>query len=60
MPGDNIVWQVDAIAIKALVTPYAKAAGAGRLIYSFRLHEQLIPDDFAEIHTPNPVLGFES
>lgn len=65
MPGDNIVWQVDAIAdYKALVTPYAKAAReAGRRLIYFRFasHEQLIPDDFgAEIHTPNPDLGFES
>lgn len=65
MPGDNIVWQVDGVAdYKALVTPYAKAALAAhrRLIYfRFAAHEQLIPDDFgAEIHTPDPALGFES
>jgi len=65
MPGDNIVWQVDTVAdYRALVMPYAKAARAAhrRLIYfRFASHEQLIPDDFgAEIHTPNPRLGFES
>ena len=65
MPGDNIVWQVDTIDdYKALVMPYARAARAAhrRLIYfRFASHEQLIPDDFgAEIHTPNPRLGFES
>jgi hypothetical protein len=65
MPGDNIVWQVDTIAdYKALVMPYAEAARRTnrRLIYfRFASHEQLIPDDFgAEIHTPDPRLGFES
>lgn len=65
MPGDNIVWQIDTVAdYKALVTPYAEAArrDGRRLIYfRFASHEQLIPDDFgAEIHTPNPKLGFES
>ncbi len=65
MPGDNIVWQVDTVAdYKALVIPYAEAARRAncRLIYfRFASHEQLIPDDFgAEIHTPDPSLGFES
>lgn len=65
MPGDNIVWQVDTVAdYKALVMPYARAArdARRRLIYfRFASHEQLIPDDFgAEIHTPDPRLGFES
>lgn len=65
MPGDNIVWQVDDIAeYKSLVEPYAKAArdSGRRLIYfRFASHEALIPDDFgAEIHRPNPALGFES
>ena len=65
MPGDNIVWEVDTVAdYKALVMPYAKAARAAnrRLIYfRFASHEQLIPDDFgAEIHTPDPSLGFEN
>jgi len=65
MPGDNIVWQVDGVAdYKALVTPYARAAlqSHRRLIYfRFASHEQLIADEFgAEIHTPDPSLGFES
>ncbi len=65
MPGDNIVWQVDDIAeYKALVEPYATAArdSGRRLIYfRFASHEALLPDDFgAEIHRPNPALGFES
>ena len=65
MPGDNIVWQVDDIGdYKSLVEPYAKAArdSGRRLIYfRFASHEPLLPDDFgAEIHRPNPALGFES
>lgn len=65
MPGDNIVWQVDTIAdYKTLVMPYAVAARQAslRLIYfRFASHEPLIPDDFgAEIHRPDPSLGFES
>jgi hypothetical protein len=65
MPGDNIVWQVDSVSdYRALVIPYAEAARrAGRRLIYFRFasHEQLIPAEFgAEIHTPNPALGFES
>jgi hypothetical protein len=65
MPGDNIVWQVDSVEdYKALVVPYAKAARAAnrRLIYfRFASHGQLVPDELgAEVHTPNPILGFES
>lgn len=65
MPGDNIVWQVDSVPdYLALVTPYAQAArkSGRRLIYfRFASHEQLIPEDFgAEIHHPDPTLGFES
>lgn len=65
MPGDNIVWQVDAIPdYLALVVPYAKAAlAAGRRLIYFRFasHEALIPEGFgAEIHYPDPTQGFES
>ena len=65
MPGDNIVWQVETIAdYKALVVPYVEAARRTRrrLIYfRFASHEQLISSDIgAEIHHPNPDLGFES
>jgi len=65
MPGDNIVWKVDDIAdYKALVTPYVEAARkSGRRLIYFRFgdHEQLIPDGAgAEIHRPDPDLGFES
>jgi hypothetical protein len=65
MPGDNIVWQVEAIAdYRDLVVPYAEAAlrAHQRLIYfRFASHEQLLPDDFgAEIHHPDPTAGFEA
>jgi len=65
MPGDNIVWQVDAVEdYKALVAPYAKAAKAAgrRLIYfRFASHEPLVSDALgAEVHAPDPGLGFES
>ncbi|MBI5686399.1 MAG: pyruvate, phosphate dikinase [Verrucomicrobia bacterium] len=64
MPGDNIVWKVETIAdYKALVVPYVEAAHRlrRRLIYfRFASHEQLVPDNLgAEIHHPNPDLGFE-
>jgi hypothetical protein len=64
MPGDNIVWQVDAIEdYRTLVIPYAEAARrqGQRLIYfRFASHDQLLPDDFgAEIHRPCPEKGFE-
>jgi pyruvate, water dikinase len=65
MPGDNIVWQVDAISdYQALVTPYVNAAKqAGRRLVYFRFasHEPLVPESLgAEIHYPDPHLGFES
>lgn len=65
VPGDNIVWQVDAVDdYNALVLPYARAAkAAGRRLVYFRFasHEQLIPDDLgAEVYKLNPCLGFES
>lgn len=64
-PGDNVVWQVDAVAdYKALVVPYARAARDAhrRLIYfRFASHEPLIPDGLgAETHAPDPRAGFES
>jgi hypothetical protein len=64
MPGDNIVWRVETIAdYKALVVPYVEAAHRAhrRLIYfRFASHEQLVPGGLgAEIHHPNPDLGFE-
>jgi pyruvate,water dikinase len=65
LPGDNIVWQVDAIEdYLAFATPYCKAARSSgrRLIYfRFAKHEPLLPRDFgAEIHHLSPEDGFES
>jgi hypothetical protein len=65
LPGDNIVWQVDAIEdYLAFATPYCEAAkrSGRRLIYfRFAKHQPLLPDDFgAEIHHLEPEDGFES
>jgi len=65
LPGDNIVWQVDAIEdYLAFATPYCKAAkdSGRRLIYfRFAKHQPLLPNDFgAEIHHLKPEDGFES
>jgi hypothetical protein len=65
LPGDNIVWQVDAIEdYLAFATPYCKAAkNSGRRLIYFRFakHEPLLPSDFgAEIHHLKPEGGFES
>lgn len=64
-PGDNIVWEVDAIAdYQELVTPYASAArGAHRHLVYFRFadHPPLLPVDPAiEQHQLDPARGFES
>ena len=65
LPGDNIVWQVDAVdEYRALVEPYGQAAlrNGKRLVYfRFARHEMLIPPDFgAEIHELDPEEGFEN
>ena len=65
LPGDNIVWQVDAIEdYLAFATPYCQAArNSGRRLIYFRFakHEPLLPRDFgAEIHHLSPEDGFES
>lgn len=64
-PGDNIVWQIQALEdYRALVVPYAAAARAQqrRLIYfRFASHAELLgPDDGAEIHHPRPRDGFDA
>ena len=64
-PGDNIVWEVEAIAeYQELVVPYAAAArAAGRhLIYlRFASHPPLLPETAgAEIHEVDPAGGFEN
>lgn len=64
-PGDNIVWEVDAIAdYEELVRPYAEAAlrAKRRLVYfRFADHAPLLAaDSGAERHEFDPVKGFES
>lgn len=64
-PGDNIVWEVDAIAdYEELVKPYAAAAKAAhhRLVYfRFAKHPPLLgPEAGAEQHAFDPAQGFES
>jgi len=65
LPGDNIVWQVDAIEdYLAFATPYCQAAkdSGRRLIYfRFAKHDPLLPGDFgAEVHHLSPEDGFEN
>lgn len=64
-PGDNIVWEVEAIAdYQELVTPYAAAAQAARrrLVYfRFADHPPLLPPGSgAEWHEQDATLGFEA
>ncbi len=64
-PGDNIVWEVDAIEdYHELVGPYAAAAGVSghKLIYfRFGDHPPLLgPGTGAERHDFNPAEGFEA
>lgn len=64
-PGDNIVWQVGAVAdYQLLITPFAAAAAAaGRHLVYFRFarHPALVPDDAgAEIRRPDCTVGFEA
>jgi hypothetical protein len=63
-PGDNIVWEIDAIDdYQEFVLPYAAAARAAqrRLIYfRFAPHRPLLPPEAgAEQHTFGPTHGFE-
>ena len=65
IPGDNVVWQIDAVGdYRPFVEPYRRAAAdAGqRLIYfRFARHEPLLAEDSgAEIHELHPEEGFES
>jgi hypothetical protein len=64
-PGDNIVWEVDAIAdYQALVVPYAAAAKAAQrhLVYfRFADHPELLSaESGAERHELDPARGFEA
>jgi len=65
LAGDNIVWQVDAVAeYQALVTPYAQAAlrnGKTLVYFRFARHEPLLaPGSGAQIHELDPEQGFEN
>ena len=64
LPGDNIVWQVDAIAdYAALVAPFWSTAlrlGHKVVYFRFARHAQLVPDDARiDIHRLAPDVGFE-
>jgi pyruvate,water dikinase len=64
-PGDNVVWQVDAIDdYAALVRPFVEAAIAdGRRLAYFRFarHAPLVEDERGvDLHRLNPAIGFES
>ncbi|MCE5252930.1 MAG: PEP/pyruvate-binding domain-containing protein [Actinomycetia bacterium] len=64
LPGDNVVWQVDAVEeYQAMVEPYCRAAVANgkRLIYfRFARHEPLVSaDEGAEVHELSSEQGFE-
>jgi len=64
-PGDNVVWQVDAVEdYPAFVGPFVEAAlASGRKLVYFRFarHEPLVaPGRGAEIHRLDPGVGFES
>ncbi len=65
LPGDNIVWQVDAFEDYAgFVAPFAAdALGKGRKLVYFRFarHPELVHEGSgAEIHRLNPEVGFET
>jgi pyruvate,water dikinase len=64
-PGDNVVWQVDALELYApLVQPFvARARAEGRRLVYFRFarHAPLVPEgDGIEVHQLDPAVGFES
>ncbi|MFA6149276.1 MAG: PEP/pyruvate-binding domain-containing protein [bacterium] len=65
LPGDNIVWQVDAVEeYRPFVDPFVRGAIARgkRLVYfRFARHPELVPRGIgAEIHTLHPEVGFET
>ncbi len=65
IPGDNIVWRVDAIEDYAtFVTPFCETARAQnrKLIYfRFARHRELVTEgQGAEIHRISPAIGFEN
>ena len=65
LPGDNVVWQIDAVEeYQALVTPYSQAAlrnGKKLVYFRFARHEPLLSaDSGAEVHELDPEQGFEN
>ena len=65
LPGDNVVWQVEAVDdYVPFVGPFARDAlsRGQRLIYfRFARHPELVPRGIgAEIHTLHPEVGFET
>jgi hypothetical protein len=65
LPGDNIVWQVDAIEdYQAFVKPYSEAArAAGRTLIYFRFasHPPVLESgQVSAVHQLHPERGFES
>lgn len=64
-PGDNVVWQVEAVDdYRPLVTPFvARALAEGRRVSYFRFarHAPLLaPGPGVTVHQVSPALGFES
>ncbi|GAB4240348.1 MAG: PEP/pyruvate-binding domain-containing protein [Deltaproteobacteria bacterium] len=65
LPGDNIVWQVDAVEeYRPFVDPFVRDAlsRGKRLVYfRFARHPELVPRGIgAEIHVLHPEVGFET
>src|SRR5512134_1770700 len=65
LPGDNVVWQVDAVdEYVPFVAPFvagARAAGKRLVDFRFARHAPLVEEgDGAEIHRLAPSMGFES
>ena len=65
LPGDNVVWQIDAVEeYQALVTPYSQAAlrnGKKLVYFRFARHEPLLSaESGAEVHELDPEQGFEN
>jgi len=65
LPGDNIVWQIDAIEdYMAMVAPFCEAglrSGRRMVYFRFASHEPVVPEDCqVERHELDPADGFET
>jgi hypothetical protein len=64
LPGDNVVWQVDAVEdFHAFVSPFCKAAaeqGQKLTYFRFARHAPLVRDPNAEVVELSPEDGFEA